>query len=228
MPLTAEETKALTDQITTSIVGSDGFVKALGDGIRRIVPGIVADATKGVAESVTKITEQLGDLSKKLDAAPPPEPKPGKKGEDAPDEATAKLNAVIAEQKAAIQRIESERQAEREKAKADRMRASFLSSAKVGDQPIKGADLIWARYGKEFEEAEDGRLKIKVKKKYGGQEYEESITIDEWVPEYLQSDEGKMFAPAKNAGGSGGAQGSGLPRAGEKPTREQLVNLALS
>jgi hypothetical protein len=233
MELTEEQLKKITDQVVEGLAKSEGFGKAIGDSVRRIVPGIVESSLKGV-------TDKVGELEKKLDKPDPDddddetEPeggkkKPAKKGE--PTAGELKLQRDLEKIQKDLERERTERKQEAERAAAAGRRNDFVEAAtKAGIDPT-AVDFVFKRYEgqlKRLEESEGGGLVIKVSRESAGRRFDEEVPVSEWLSkEFLPSDEGKRFRTGKPGGGSGGSRGGeGLPGGGT-PSVFDLIDRAM-
>jgi hypothetical protein len=235
MELTEEQLKKITDQVVEGLAKSEAFGKAIGDGVRRIVPGIVDSSLKGV-------TDKLGELEKKLDEADDDdddddgEPEkgggkkpPAKKGEPTANE--LRLQRELEKVKGDFEKSERERKEAAERAAATARRTDFIEAAtKAGVDP-DAVDFVYARFEgrlKRLEESEGGGLVIKVSRESAGRRFDEEMPVSDWLSkEFLPSGEGSRFRKGKPAGGSGGGRGGdGLPSGGA-PSAMDLIDQAL-
>ena len=224
MELSAEQLQEITSQVIAGLGKSDALGKAVADGVRRIVPGVVESGTKQVAETVASLQAELKKLQEGGTA------KPTDKGKGGSGETPEELLAAQGQIEELRKRLdESDQRVKDADARAveTRIRSGFLSLAsEIG---MRGVDFVYSRYRDKLVEGEDGALVIEVPREAGGHTYTDKVPIQDWLTkEFLASDEGKPFIPARAAGGSGGGAGAeGFRAGGGKPTKEQLVDAAL-
>lgn len=183
---------------------------------------------KQLGEALGPISEQLKTVSERNAAAaaagtPPPGGQAGAAGgvAAATAGATQEWQATIARLEGRSKELETQLQQERkaredEKAGRERERqeslakeeraelAAALRTKGITEPQVRAAVALLAGEDKLLGRAEDGSIIFKVQKGTGQGRYVDEVTVDVGVEEWLKTDDGKAFAPPRQAGGAGG------------------------
>lgn len=154
------------------------------------------------AKRSTDLSERLQSLSEQLAAFKGGQPK-----EDAPaDDKTSALEAKLREMEAKF----SEERSAREREVQTRMQqeektalSQALNANGVTGAKLRAAMAILYTEDKRISRDEKGEIGFKVPRGSGQNTYEEMLPIEAGVVEWLKTDDGKEFAPPRNAHGSG-------------------------
>ena len=114
------------------------------------------------------------------------------------------LQRKFDEESEARKKAETEREAERQTAKREEERAVLASALRkngVDEARVKAAGALLYLEDKRVVRDADG--KIVFKKALKGGDFED-VSVEDGIADWVKSDDGKVFLPAKGAGGSGG------------------------
>lgn len=183
-----------------------------GEGKRQIAAA-VKDALDGL-----KLGETIASEVAKLKPAEPPEPKPG---EGKPDPKIAALETKLAEVTDKLKAEAEARQKAVEESRAKDARAALRSALTPLVRPealdIAVRDLFDAQ--KRVTLDESGNPLIRVRRKdYAGADEDVDMPIADGVGHWINTQEGKFFAPAP------GVQSGAGPKGGNAPRRVSLVD----
>ena len=161
------------------------------------------DLTANISKMMEPITgklESFGELAEKLQ-----NPSEGDQGQQTSQELEElkKAQARIAELERKNQEAEAAAQAtERKRLQAEERNAltQALRNSGIEDTRIRAAVSLIYNEDQRVGRAEDGSIIFKVPK--AG--YTDEVTLDEGLADWLKTDEGKAFLPARSAIGSGG------------------------
>lgn len=174
------------------------------------------EANKFYTAREKRLEERMGKMledrmAKVLEQIKPTAEAPKPTGGPA-DEVKAQMAEMQNRLKAAEAEREREKQA-REQERAERMRseeraalADALRSAGVGDKQVKPAvAMLFTEEGR-VKRDDTGAIKFRVQK----DGYEDLVDLETAVKEWVKTEEGKIFLPARQVGGSG-TKPSGVP-----------------
>jgi hypothetical protein len=190
---------------------------AITSQLARFRKSFTEEITKTLGETLNPISEQLKQFAERA-SAPPPSGEGGKakKGELPPEvqEELARAKGQVAELQAMVEK--EKRAREEQAAEAERQRQAALAKeardALGAALRAKGVPEVQARAAVAMltTEAdvlgrnEEGVVIFKVPKGTGQARYIDEVPVEKGVEEWLKTDEGKAFLPARNAGGAGG------------------------
>lgn len=193
MPLDEDDKKVVQDLIKAAFTGED-FTKA--------VSGTV-ETTVGKAIKGLKLDEQIGTaLTKALEARKPKEqePEPPKEGGKV-DPATLKLQSELEKVQKQLQQEAEARQAAEEARKTERLHTAVrdaLAKAGVPADRMKHALALLQAEGR-LAYGEGDVPGLKFVRPWG----EEILPAEKAAAEWVQSDDGKVYLPAKGTQGTG-------------------------
>lgn len=218
--------------------------REVGDMVNAAVNGAVTNHLtrfkKQFTEEVTGLLGQsLGPISEQLKLLaerPAPAAGGGKGGQ--PDQVSDQVKADLLRYEARIKELEgiakNERDA-REQEKATRLReeerttlANVLRQAGLGDPQVKAAVAVLHTEDKKVSRTEDGRIVFKIERGSGAAKYTDEMDLDKGVGEWLKTDEGKGYVPARQAAGAGGqaARPGAAPRNQTEAKQQATASLA--
>jgi hypothetical protein len=176
--------------------------------------------TAGVGDVMAAELEKRGFKPPGVDDPPKPKPDDGKGGKGDPDPDIAKLKGQIVALEKKNQESEkataTERGKNNEREERGKLREA-LTAGGVGDDRVRGAVADLYLDQKCVTRAEDGAVVMHMKR----DGYEEDIPIADGVAEFLKSDAGKGYLPAKDAGGSNNRGGNAPPpKSGSKEEKK--------
>lgn len=196
-----------------------------GDGLK----GLKDEIAGGLKDSITAALKEAGAGGAGGDG----DGKGKGKESEIPDE----IKQQLARQNAEIEKLSKENAAERKKREDGEAQVKRNEERGLLETHLrKGVDGVGVREELlrpliAFLHGESGRIKrdkegnvVMTFKRDG---YDEDVTLDKAIPEYLGTDEGKAYLPPKDAGGSGNKGGGNNPRA-PKPGEKMSVGSALS
>lgn len=229
--------------------GGEGGEAALNEAQAKEVTKLVNDAVNGAVtnhltrfkkqftEEITKtLGDALGPVSEQLKGVLEAAQKPAS-GKPAhtpgPDNETQQM---LTRYEGRIKELEASNKAEkdaREAEKATRLREEERSSLSTAlrarglpDPQIKAAVALLHTEDKRVGRTEDGRIVFRIEKGTGAGKYVDEVDIDAGADEWLKTDEGKSFTPARPANGGGGlpARQSGQPPRNPAEAKQQATN----
>jgi hypothetical protein len=173
--------------------------------------------TKGLAtaDDLTAIKSALEALKPKADpaggAAPGSAGQPGQ----APQNLEAiKLREEVESIKKDLLRTREEKEAQEQKMRQDEEERTLFDAIRACDVPVEmveavGSLLLTRR--KVLHRNDDGTIMFRVQRK----DYTEDLPVKDGVKEFLKTDEGKVYLPPRNVGGSG-ERGAGKVKGGSQ------------
>lgn len=180
------------------------------DKVSRVVNAAISAHVTRMKGSLSKdfegmlkpFADTLAKLQSQQIVTPPPEA--GKGNPDAAlDIERQKMADKIRELEDRYKQAEASRESEQKARQRDEERnelAGALRRAGVGDAQIRPAiALLYTEEQRVARLPDTNKVALKVNGKYG----EELVPVDEGVLSWLKTDDGKMFLPARGAGGSG-------------------------
>jgi hypothetical protein len=210
-----EQPQALTPDEVEKMIDAK-MNSAISTHLTRFKGAFAKELEGTIAKSLGPIGEQLASLTKK----PEGEEEAREKG---PSKAEAALQARIKELEEKTAKAESEKQAEREARLRDEERsalANALQAKGVSGAKLKGALALLYTEEKRIGRAEDGKIAFKVQR--AG--YVDDLDLDKGIDEWLKTDDGKEYMPARPAAGSGAAPArNGQAGKGGKPSTADLA-----
>lgn len=211
-----DEQKAEVEALVNGAVNG-----AITNHLSRFKKDMTESVTKTLGEALTPIGAQLKEVSEKLAGSAPQgggeAPKGGGKKGEMPPEFSEELNkargqveelkAQVAKEKAA--RDEERAQAERAREEGLRREerdqlGQVLRARGVSEVQARAAVALLHGEEKVVGRSEDGSIVYKVSKGTGAAKYVDEIALDKGVEEWLKSEDGKSFLPARQVGGAGG------------------------
>lgn len=177
---------------------------AVTNHLNRFKKSFTEEMTKTFGETLGPISEQLKALS---ESAKKP---PGGDRRDPSDE----TKELLARYEGRIKELEQQNKAEREareQEKQTRLReeergqlAQVLRAKGLPDVTVKAAVALLHTEEKRVARTEDGKIVFKIEKGTGAGRYTDELEVEAGVDEWLKTDEGKGFLPARPAQGAGG------------------------
>lgn len=230
--------------------GEGGGAPALSDDARGEVAKLVNEAVSGAvtrhmanfkkqfsedmgktfAETLGPISQQLQALSESNQA-----PKGGRNVAPSEDRETKEAMTRYEGRIKELEQANAKEREAREQEKATRLReeergslATALRAAGLPDTTVKAAVALLHTEDKKVARTEDGRIVFRMEKGQGVSRYTDELDLDAGVGEWLKSDEGKSFMPARPAQGAGGqpVRLPGQPRNQSEAKQQATENLA--
>lgn len=225
---------APTDQTTTTDAATPKFMTA--DDFN----GAMTARERRFEQRQSKMLEDFQKaIMSKLSPAAPAADDASEGGEGTTQAATPQAATAPNEQpskevlklKDEVARIKKERQREREDVERERQaRLVEDANGRVQQALVEAGSsgphtkAAWALLSAEGRIKRDdrGEVCIELPRTYGGKTEPELIPLKEAIPEWLNSDAGKLFMPARGGGdGSGTVVRGGAPRTGAKLSKEE-------
>lgn len=179
------------------------FKTSFNDGMNKAISTHVTRATKGLTESISAaVAEKL-----KSSEDEPPDDKKGKGEKGTDPEVKKQLDAMQkrldTSEKARLDAESKQAATEQKRLKTEEREAARTILAKAGlDEPrVKAALAILHTEEGRIARAEDGKIVWK--------NGDDEVDLGKGLGEWLKSDEGKTFVPARDVRGSGGGGGGG-------------------
>lgn len=225
MAFTEDQKKEIQGMLAEAIKG-DAFKEVFGAALEplkqemtRQINGVSTKLTKSLKETEDKVTgltseEGRAALVKELAAlSGPQDPKDPAKGGD-PNKGDPKPDPEVLKLRSELDKIQKDRKAEQEAAKAkeeaaqralDQAAIDKALGAHVDKNPdiITAARLLLTEGKKLVVRGEDGNLVFKMPRKSGKDSYVEDMGLEDGIAEWAKTDAAKHFLPPKDAGGSG-------------------------
>ncbi len=190
---------------------------AISSHMTRVKKALGDEVSTMLTNQLGPIAEQLKALGEQKQAAPQAgQQAPAKKGELPPEIAdelarargqVEELKTQVAKEKQAreeqAQEAEKQRQAGLAKEARDALGAALRAKG-VPDVQARAAVAMLTAESDVLGRSEDGAVIFKVQKGTGQAKYVDEVPVDKGVEEWLKTDEGKSFLPARQAGGAGG------------------------
>lgn len=202
--------------------------EAMKKEIAKHVNGAVANYAKRMQSDLTGTLTTL--LDDKLKAFQPPKEEgegKGKSKKDEEDPEKKKLRADLDKVTMQLQEQQKERERERDQSLRNEERGELtakLREACIPEHRIKGAVAYLLHDAKVIRRnKEDNSIVWPVKRDWGEEELPFTKGVDEW----LTTEEGKSYLPAKSAAGSGHTGGK-PKKPGEKQTAEESASAIAS
>lgn len=149
-------------------------------------------------------------------------------GQGGPDPETKKLLLKMEEDNKALRDRIAKQDAESTKEREARARSeertalqAALVKAGVRAELLPAAIALLHGDEKRLKRSKNGDIVWPVKRGTGDSAYDDDLTIEAGLTEWLATDQGKAYLPPKDAGGGGGAGGGRPPNPGEKPNVAQ-------
>lgn len=167
----------------------------------------------------------------------------GAKKEDGGSDVEARITAAIeaerAETRKRLQLIEDERAAEKRHAALEAERSALtekLVALGVPADRVRAAVALLHTEEKRIGRDGDGRMIFKLRKGSGAAAYDDEVSIEDGIKQWLDTSDGKIFLPAKGTRGTGSAPAAASgnkPNAGggggnKPPSAEERRGLAMS
>ncbi len=189
----------------------------------------------GLKESIsTTIADAMAEMKKAEADAGKGQGKGSQNGADDIDE---RVKAIQADAEARVAALESKVKATEQKAAEEATRTKTaeeraklnqaLRAANVPDGLVKAAASMLYTENKTIGRDSESRVVFRMQREHQGQSYVEDLTLDKGIEEWLASPEGKHFAPARGAMGSGAQGGQAGNQVGgqKKSMSEKKRNL---
>lgn len=217
--LTEAAKKEVTDMVNSAVNG------AMTNHLGRFKKQFTDEMTKTFSETLGPISEQLKALAER----PQPQP-PGKggQGQGQGNELPQEIRDAMLRNENRIKELEQQNKAERdarEQEKNTRLREeernklqTVLRDRGIPDPLVRAAVAQLHTEDKRVTRTDDGRIVFKFARGQGQAQYFDELDVDKGVDEWLKSDEGKAYVPARQANGSGGqpARPGGTQSPGDK------------
>lgn len=225
--LTEAQQKAVADMVNQAVTG------AVTNHLGRFKKQFSEDMGKTLSETLGPISQQLKDLAERGTQ----QQANGKHKEESHNDA---IRAMELRYESRIKELETANKAEREareQEKQTRLReeergklANVLRERGIPDAQIRAAVALLHTEDKKVARSEDGRIVFKVERGTGAAKYTDELDVDKGVDEWLKSDEGKAYIPARQAAGSGGQParpGSNNPQDKKAQATSDLAKILL-
>ncbi len=200
MALSEEDKKEIGTLVADAIKG-DTLSTQVNAAIRKIAPGIVKSELEPITKSVGKNGENLTSIQETLKTLADKESdskSKGGKGQDS--EVVQSLRKELDEVKARDKAREKETHDARSMAAETGKKSAFMTLA---SKHMRSGDIAYGHLKDRIVTGDEG-FEVEVQR----DGYKEKIPLEQFLTkEFLPSDEGSMFAPAKGAGGAGGRGG---------------------
>jgi len=177
---------------------------AMSNHLTRFKASFGKDLNEQFGKLLGPLSEQLKGLGETVAASREKEHPEGKKDEmpDSVRHELAKRDAKIRELEEARIKAEREKDEERSARMKDEERSELtkhLSAKGIEGAKMRAAMALIYIADQRVARDDEGKIVFKIKKPG----YEEHLTLEEGVEEWLKTDEGKEFLPARPAGGAG-------------------------
>jgi hypothetical protein len=175
-------------------------------------------------------TEMSGSFQEMLkDFKPSDPPSGGTNGsKEGNGESTEIVEKLRAEYEARMSEMEKKWEAERKRGEEERLKAlraeergeleSALRSAGVADERLRGAVALLYTEDKRVGRDKDGKIVFRVPK----EGYTDELSLSDGITEWIKTNEGKHYMPARPVGGSGAMGGRGA-KGQIKESRAELM-----
>ncbi len=198
--------EAATAQVAKMV--NDAVTGAVTNHLGRFKKSFTEEITKTLGDTMGPISEQLRALAEA--------PSKGGRGKTGGDngEPSSEVKEMLTRYEGRIKELEAANKSERdarEAEKATRLReeersslGAALRAAGLPDISVKAAVALLHSEEKKVSRTEDGRIVFKMEKGTGSARYTDELDMEAGVAEWLKTDDGKGFVPARQASGSGG------------------------
>lgn len=202
--LSEDAKKEVAEMVNSAVTG------AVTNHLGRFKKSFTEEIAKTLTETIGPIGEQLKTLTERQVQAQ----QPTGKGNNQGDAQSQEMRDSLLRYENRIKELEQQNKAEREAReteKATRLReeernklASVLNERGIPAPQVRAAVALLHTEDKRVARTEDGRIVFKFERGSGQGKYVDELEVDKGVDEWLKSDEGKAYLPARQAGGSGG------------------------
>lgn len=203
--LSEDARKEVTELVNSAVTG------AVTNHLGRFKKSFTEEITKTLSDTMGPIGEQLKALAER----PIQQPAPGKGGQHQPGgEVPQEIRDSMLRYENRIKELEQQNKAERdarEVEKTTRLReeernklGSVLTERGIPAAQVRAAVALLHTEDKRVARTDDGRIVFKFERGSGQGKYVDELEVDKGVDEWLKSDEGKAYIPARQANGGGG------------------------
>ena len=210
--LSDEEKAEVTELVNGAVNG------AITNQLTRFKKTFTEEITKTLSDALTPFGAQLKDVLDKVGTAGKGDGEIAKgKGNQLSAEVSEELNKArgqVAELTAMVEKERRAREEEREqaeKAKAESSRreerdqlGQILRARGVPETQARAAVALLHGEENKVGRAEDGAIVFKIQKGTGQAKYVDEVALDKGVDEWLKTDDGKTFLPARQSQCAGG------------------------
>lgn len=189
----------------------------------------VTDMLGPVMTKMDEVNGKLETASKKSEEQIAAE-KAGKSEELSPAVSAQlkRLEDQLAAERKAREDAENQRKADADKAKAEKLSATLSTALRDAGitNPVsaKAAQALFERENRVAYDEEDGAIKLRVQDKYG----EKLVPLSDGLADWIKTEEGTVFLPARAAGGSGSTGGGRAPGKSHANPKDQRKADALA
>jgi hypothetical protein len=230
-----EEARKEVEQLVNSAVNG-----AVTNQLARFKKSFTEEITKTLGETLSPISEQLKQFSTQVQR-PAGGGEGGGSGGGKKGEVSAEIQEQLARFEGRTKELEGmlaqERKArEEERAARERDRAESMSKEEraqlagvlrargIPEPQVKAAVALLHGEEKLIGRTDDGQIVFKVAKGTGQARYIDEVELEKGVEEWLKTDDGKAFVPARQAGGAGGMGARPMGQAQGKDQKGQAAN----